>query len=73
MVVALGSIAKRKGVSPQANLLISVKCLWITLSPLVIKAGQWPSTIPLKHKIKISKEIKLRIKGNEWARKQLHL
>ena len=72
-VVALGGMAKRKGVSSWANLLISMKCLWITLSPLVIKLGQWPSTIPLKHKRKRSKEIKLRIKGNEWARKQLHL
>ena len=72
-VVALGGIAKRKGVSSGASLLISVKCLWITLSPLVIKPSQWPSTILLKHKRKRSKEIKLRIKGNEWARKQFHL
>jgi hypothetical protein len=71
--VALGGIAKRKGVSSRSNLLISVKCLWITLSPLVIKPRQWPSTIPLKHKRKISKEIKLRVKGNEWDRKQYDL
>jgi hypothetical protein len=70
--MALGGIAKRKGVSSRVSLLISVKCLWITLSPLVIKPEQWPSTIPLKHKRKSFKEIKLRIKGNEWARKKLH-
>jgi hypothetical protein len=67
--VALGGIAKRKGVSSRANLLISVKCLWITLSPLVTKPGQCPSTLPLKHKRKRSKAMKLRIKGIEWARK----
>ena len=72
-VVALGGIAKRKGVSSRVNLLISVKFLWITLSPLVTKPGQCPSTLPLKHKNKRSKEMKLRIKGNERDRKQWHL
>jgi hypothetical protein len=33
-VVALGGIAQRKGVSSRANLLISVKCLWVMLSPI---------------------------------------
>jgi hypothetical protein len=68
--VALGGIDKKKGVSSRANLLISMKCLCIMLSPLVIKPGQWPPTIPLNQKRKRSKAIKLRIKGNEWARKQ---
>jgi hypothetical protein len=72
-VVALGGIVKRKEVSSQDSLLISMKCLWITLSPLVIKPDQWPPNFPLKHKRKRSKELKLRIKGNELARKQLHL
>jgi hypothetical protein len=68
--VALGGIAKRKGVSSRASLLISVKCLWIMLSPLVTKPRQCPSTLPLKHKRKRSKAMKLRIKGIEWARKK---
>jgi hypothetical protein len=56
-VVALGGIAKRKGVSSQASLLISVKCLWLTLPPLVTKPGQCPLTSFLKEKnnIKIKK------------------
>jgi hypothetical protein len=68
--VALGGIAKRKGVSSRAILLILVKCLWIKLSPMVTKSGQYPSTLPLKHKRKRSKAMKLRIKGIEWARKK---
>jgi hypothetical protein len=68
--VALSGISKRKRVSSRSNLLISVKCLWILLSPLVTKPGQFPSTLPLKYKRKISKEMKLRIKGIEWARKK---
>jgi hypothetical protein len=38
-----------------------------------MKPGHCPSTIPLKHKRKISKEIKLRVKGNEWDKKKMHL
>jgi hypothetical protein len=49
-VVALGGITKRKGVSSRANLLISVKCLWVTLSTLVTMPGQCPLTILLKRK-----------------------
>jgi hypothetical protein len=57
-VVALGGIAKRKGVSSRANLLISVKCLWVTLPPLVTTPGQCPLTSFLKEK-----EIKIKTKG----------
>jgi hypothetical protein len=49
-VVALGGIAKRKGVSSRSNLLIYVKCLWLTLPPLVSKPGQCPLTSFLKEK-----------------------
>ena len=67
-VVALGGIAKRKGVSSRASLLISVNRLWVTMSSLVTKLGKCPLALPLKHKRKRSKAMKLRIKGNEWAR-----
>jgi hypothetical protein len=53
--VALGGIAKIKGVSSRARLLISVKFLWVTLSPLVTMPGQCPPTILLK--IKRNKEL----------------
>jgi hypothetical protein len=69
----VGGIAKGNGVSSQANLFISVKFLWITFSLLVAKPGQCPSTLPLKHTNKRSKEMKLRLKGNEWAKKQWNL
>ena len=50
-VVALGCMAKRKGVSSRANLLISVKVLvGYTLPPLVTKPGQCPLTSILKEK-----------------------
>jgi hypothetical protein len=65
--VSLGGIDKRKGLSSQDILIISMKFLWITMSPLVIKPRQWPSNIPLKQKRKRSKEIKIRVKGNEWV------
>jgi len=58
----LGGIAKRKRVSSQSNLLISMKCLWIMFSPLVTKPGQCPSTLPLKNK-------KQKIKINEAKNK----
>jgi hypothetical protein len=64
-VVALGGIAKRKGVSSQANLLISVKCLWVTLPPLV--TGQCPLTSFLKEKA-----IRIKTKGMNGLRKHLH-
>jgi hypothetical protein len=62
-VVALGGIAKRKGVSSRANLLISMKCLWLTLPPLVTKPGQCPLINILE---------KMKIKRHEWAWKYLH-
>jgi hypothetical protein len=49
-VVVLGGIAKRKGVSSRASLLISVKFLWVTLPPLVTMTGQRPLTDLLKEK-----------------------
>jgi hypothetical protein len=49
-VVALGCMAKRKGVSSQASLLISVKVIVVTLPPLVTKPGQCPLTSSLKEK-----------------------
>jgi len=55
-VVALGGIAKRKRVSSRASLLISVKCLWLTLPPLVTKPGQCPLTSILEEK-------RMKIKG----------
>jgi hypothetical protein len=73
MVVALSGLAKRKGVSSQSILLIYVKCLWVTLSPLVTKLGQYPPAVPLKHERKIPKVIRIRIKGMEWARKEWNL
>jgi hypothetical protein len=60
-VVALGGIAKRKGVSSQASLLISVKCLWVTLPPLVTTPGQCPLISFLKEK-----EIRIKIKDMNW-------
>jgi hypothetical protein len=65
-VVALGGIAKRNGVSSRISLLIYMKCLWITLSPL-----QCPPAPPLKRKKTKSNKTK-NIKGIEWARKQWH-
>jgi hypothetical protein len=61
-VVALGGIAKRKGVSSQASLLISMKCLWVTLPPPVTTPGQCPLTSLLKEKA-----IKIKDKRHEWA------
>jgi hypothetical protein len=49
-VVDLGGIAKKKGVSSRAILLIFVKCLWVTLPPLVTTPGQCPLTSFLKEK-----------------------
>jgi hypothetical protein len=57
-VVVLGGIAKRKGVLSRANLLIYVKCLWVTLPPLVTMRGQCPLTSFLKEKT-----IRIKIKG----------
>jgi hypothetical protein len=70
--VSLGGIAKRKGVSSRANLLISLKCLWMTMSPLVTKPRQCPSTLSFEEqKEKDQKIIKLRVKGSKWARKKM--
>jgi hypothetical protein len=66
-VVALGGIAKRKGVSSRTNLLISVKCLWVTLPPLVTMPGQCPLTSLLKEKA-----IRIKDKRHEWTWKHLH-
>jgi hypothetical protein len=57
-VVALGGIAKRKGVSSRANLLIFVKCAWVTLPPLVTMSGQCPLISFLKENA-----IRIKIKG----------
>ena len=54
-------------VSSRANLLISVKCLWVTLSPLVTMPGQCPLTNLLKEKT-----IRIKDKRHEWAWKHLH-
>ena len=66
-VVALSGIAKRKGVSSRANLLISMKCLWVTLPPLVTTPGKCPLTSHLKEK-----EIRIKYKRHEWDWKHLH-
>jgi hypothetical protein len=66
-VVALAGIAKRKGVSSRSSLLIFVKCLWVTLPPLVTTPRQCPLTSLLKEK-----EIRIKDKRNEWAWKPLH-
>jgi hypothetical protein len=50
--VALGGISRRKGVSSRTNLLISMKCLWVTFSPLITIPGQCPPNILLKEKRK---------------------
>jgi hypothetical protein len=55
-------IAKRNGVSSRASLLISLKCLWVTLSPLVTTPGQCPLTSLLKEKT-----IRIKDKRHEWA------
>ena len=71
-VVALGGIAKRKGVSLRANLLISVKCF----VDKTVTYGHQTRIVALNYSLvaqdKEINEIKLRINGNEWARKQLH-
>jgi hypothetical protein len=57
-VVSLGGIAKRKGVPSRANLIISMKCLWVTFPPLDTTPRQCPLTNLLKEK-----EIRIKIKG----------
>jgi hypothetical protein len=37
---------------------------------VLTKPGQCPSTLPLNHKRKRSKSMKIRIKGIEWDRKK---
>jgi hypothetical protein len=66
-VVALGGISKRKGVSLRANLLISMKCLWVTLPPVVTTPGKCPPIILLKEK-----EIRIKYKRHERDWKHLH-
>jgi hypothetical protein len=70
--MALGCVAKRKGVSSQASLLISVKCFVDD----TVTSGHQARTVALNYSLvaqeQKSKERKLRINGNEWARKQLH-
>jgi hypothetical protein len=70
--VALGVIAKRKGVSLRASLLISMKCF----VDKTLTYGHQARTMALNYspiaQEKKIKERKLRINDNKWARKQLH-
>jgi hypothetical protein len=66
-VVALGGIAKRKGVSSRASLLISVNVLVGNIATTGHRARAGPLISFLKEKA-----IKNKDKRHEWAWKHLH-